>query len=131
MVSGILTYNGQTYNMDYSLLKGSVLNSWSGSVIGNGTLVVSSGGYVGTYSNVPVAEDSNNMLWVWPSEEFSMVSETPLNTPSSSGSGSSGSGTGTSTTTKSIMNFLKSYAVWIIVVVIVILIVYFIVAHKK
>ena len=105
MTSGTLVYNGATYPMVY---KGLPTNS-SGFIVptevGTGDLTVNSGTqWSGTYPSSIIYQDSNGYLWVWPSEQFSMVSTIPENSTTTTTTitttppTGTGSGTGTTTT---------------------------------
>ena len=73
MAQGTLVYDGQSYPMQFKVFP----NGFQFNQIGTGNLTVAAGNeWSGNYPSALVAADSNGYLWVWPNEQFSMVSTT-------------------------------------------------------
>ena len=95
MAQGTLVYDGNTYSMVFRVFP----NSFQFSQIGVGALTVASGNeWSGSYPSTPVAADSNGYLWVWPAEQFSMVSTMVEGQPSTGTTTTTSGGTTTITT---------------------------------
>lgn len=125
MAQGTLVYDGNTYPMVFRVFP----NSFQFSQIGVGDLTVASGNqWSGNYPSTPVAADSNGYLWVWPAEQFSMVSTTVEGQPSPS---PSPTGTGTTTTTTTFAGLTTTEILIIVGIVALVVIAYFVLRKHK
>ena len=125
MAQGTLVYDGNTYPMVFRVFS----NSFQFSQIGVGDLTVASGNeWSGSYPSTPVAADSNGYLWVWPAEQFSMVSTMVEGQPSST---PSPTGTGTGTTTTTFAGLTTTEILIIVGIVALVVIAYFVLRKHK
>ena len=123
MSSGTLVYDGNSYPMVFRMFP----KSFQFSQVGVGDLTVASGNAEsGSYPSTPVAVDSNGYLWVWPVEQFSMISTTVEGQPSPTGTG-----TGTTTTTTTFAGLTTTEILVIVGIVALIAIAYFVLRKHK
>ena len=125
MAQGTLVYDGNTYSMVFRVFP----NSFQFGQVGVGDLTVASGNqWSGSYPSTPVAADSNGYLWVWPAEQFSMVSTMVEGQPSPS---PSPTGTGTTTTTTTFAGLTTTEILIIVGIVALVVIAYFVLRKHK
>ena len=135
MSSGTLVYDGNTYPMAFKQFP----NSFQFNQIGVGALTVASGNqWSGSYPSTPVAVDSNGYLWVWPAEQFSMISTVTEGQPSTTGTGTgtgtgttTGTGTGTTTTTTTFAGLTTTEILIIVGIVALVVIAYLVLWKHK
>ena len=126
ITSGTLVYNGTSYSMAYRGLPSNSSGFIVPTEVGTGDLTVNSGTqWSGSYPSAIVYQDSNGYLWVWPSQQFSMVSTVPESSttttttpPTGTGSGTgTGTGTGTGSGTGTTTTYFGLTAIEIVIIV--------------